>query len=45
MIHDDCGMILPVFNSLLFGSATNVKGMVPTPVYGGYRISEQLYFA
>lgn len=44
MIHDDGGTILPVFNSLLFGSATNVKGLRSTPVFGGYRLSEQLYF-
>ncbi|MEW6631571.1 MAG: ABC transporter substrate-binding protein [Pseudomonadota bacterium] len=44
LIQEDAGMILPVFNTLLFGSAKNVKGLRPTPVFGGYRISEQLYF-
>jgi len=44
MVSDEAGVILPVFNNYLFGSAKNVEGLKPTPVFVGYRIAEQLYF-
>lgn len=44
MVSDEAGVILPVFNNYLFGSAGNVAGLRPTPIFVGYRIGEQLYF-
>jgi peptide/nickel transport system substrate-binding protein len=44
MISDDAGVIVPMFNDYLFGSATNLTGLRPTPVFVGYRIAEQLHF-
>jgi peptide/nickel transport system substrate-binding protein len=43
MVHEDGGVVIPMFNNFLFGGAANVEGFVPAPVLTGLRIAEQLY--
>lgn len=45
MISQDAGVIIPAFNNYLFASAANVSGLVPTLVFVGYRVGEQLHFS
>lgn len=44
MMSEDSGVMIPAFNNYLFASASNVKGLIPTLVFVGYRIGEQLHF-
>jgi peptide/nickel transport system substrate-binding protein len=44
MLHEDGGVVIPMFNNFLFGAVANVDGFVPAPVLTGLRIAEQLYF-
>jgi peptide/nickel transport system substrate-binding protein len=46
LVHDKCGVAIPVFISLIDGYDTRVKGMRPLPLGGfmGYRFAEHVWW-
>jgi peptide/nickel transport system substrate-binding protein len=44
LVHDDSGLIVPLFRDFLYPMSKSVTGIVPTICFTGYRLAEQLYF-
>lgn len=44
MVHDDSGLIVPLFRNYLFATSKSVDGISRGAVFTGYRLAEQIYF-